>query len=107
MYKRFLALVLIFTSSTAFAGTAIGHVTAIIVANNKHTVLFKVNTTIHNSPRCNETGQFALHLDKPGGMATYMALLAAKQKNFTVMVDGTNSCSGNWKSEDLRALRLN
>ncbi|MEJ2361750.1 MAG: hypothetical protein P8Z75_10035 [Gammaproteobacteria bacterium] len=107
MYKRFLALILIFTSSTAFAGTAIGHVTSIIVANNQDTVLFKVNTGIHNTPKCNETGQFAIHLDKPGGMATYMALLTAKQKGFTIMADGTRGCSGNWKSEDLRTLRLN
>lgn len=107
MYKRFLAFTLFLISSSAFAGTAIGHITSIIVADNRDTVLFKLNTPIHNTPSCNETGQFALHLNMPGGMATYMALLAAKQHGYTVMVDGTRSCSGNWNSEDLRTLRLN
>ena len=107
MLNRILPFLLMFITSTAYAGTAIGHVGAVIVANNHDTILFHMNTSIHNTPSCNETGQFAIHLDKPGGMATYMALLAAKEKGYTVMVDGMNSCSGNWKSEDLRTLRLN
>lgn len=107
MHIRFLPLLLLLASSTAFAGTAIGHITSIIVANNHDTVLFQVNTPIHNTPRCNATGQFAIHLNKPGGMASYMALLAAKQHGYTVMLDGMNQCSGNWQSEDLRTIRLN
>lgn len=107
MSIRFLPLLLMLTSTTAFAGTAIGRVTSIIVANNHDTVLFQVNKPIHNTPHCNATGQFAIHLSKPGGMAAYMALLAAKQHGYTIMVEGINQCSGKWQSEDIRTIRLN
>lgn len=106
MYKRFLIIMLILTSSPAFAGTAVGHIGSILIRNDKDTVLFSVTTPIHNTPACNETNQFAIHLNEPGGKAIYKALLTAKRMNDTVMVDGTKSCSGNWKSEDVRVLRL-
>ena len=107
MTIRFLPLLLMLTSSTAFAGTAIGRVTSITVSNNSDTVLFQINKPIHNTPRCNATGQFALHLKKPGGMAAYMALLEAKKHSYTVLIDGMNNCSGNWQSEDIRTIKLN
>lgn len=107
MYIRFLPLLLLFTTSAAYAGTAIGHVTSITVRNDNDTVLFKVNKPIHNTPSCNKTGLFAIHLKKTGGMAAYMALLAAKQHRYTVLIDGMKNCSGNWQAEDVRTIKLN
>lgn len=106
MSFRLLTLLLIFATNTAFAGSAVGHVTRVTVANDNYAVLFQLDKPIDNTPRCNEYKRFAIHLKKPGGMAAYMALLEAKQQSYTIEVEGLNNCSNDWKSEDVKTITL-
>jgi hypothetical protein len=103
---RYLILVLLLYCITgiATAGTATGRVTAITVANDDYAVLFQLENPIEKTPRCNESKRFSIHLKKPGGMASYMAILAAKQHGYTVLIEGLNNCSNEWKSEDVKTI---
>lgn len=106
MIIRALPILLLCYAGTAFAGNAVGRITTITVTNNNHAVLFQLEKPIENTPRCNETKHFSIHLQKPGGMAAYMALLHAKQQGYTVLVEGLNNCSNHWKAEDVKSLVL-
>lgn len=104
MFNRLLALLLFCYTGAAMAGSAVGRVATITVANDNYAVLFQLDKPIEDSPRCNESRRFSIHLKKPGGMASYMALLAAKQQGYTVLIDGMNNCSNEQKSEDVKAI---
>jgi len=92
-------------SRLAAAGTALGHITLIKVANDYYAVLFQLDKPITGSPHCNESQQFSIHLQKPGGMATYMAVLQAKREGY-ILVEGLNHCSYERKSEDVSSVVL-
>jgi hypothetical protein len=107
MARRLLYLLLLCHAGAVMAGSANGHVTTITVANDTYVVLFHLDKPIENTPRCNESQRFSIHLQKPGGMAAYMAMLAAKQQGYTISVEGLNHCSNDWKSEDVRTITVN
>ena len=79
MYMRLLPVLLLCYAGSVAAGTATGRVTTITVSNDNYAVLFQLDKPIDKTPRCNESQHFSVHLQKPGGMAAYMALLEAKQ----------------------------
>jgi hypothetical protein len=106
MYTRILPILLLSYAGTAMAGTATGRITTITVHNDQHAVLFQLDKPIAKTPRCNESQHFSIHLLKPGGMAAYMALLEAKQQGYTVLIEGMNNCSNEWKSEDVKSIIL-
>ena len=104
MYRQLLSFLLLGGASTAMAGTATGRIATITVHNDQHAVLFQLDKPIDKTPRCNESQHFAIHLLKPGGMAAYMAVLEAKQQGYTVVIEGMNNCSNEWKSEDVKSI---
>jgi hypothetical protein len=104
MYIRLLPLLLLCYANAVCAGAATGRVSTITVSNDDHVVLFQLDKPIDKTPRCNESQRFSVHLAKPGGMASYMALLAAKQQGYTVLIEGLNNCSNEWKSEDVKSI---
>ena len=104
MNTRLLSFALLCYVGTVSAGSAAGRVTAITVSNDDHAVLFQLDKPIEKTPRCNESQRFSVHLAKPGGMAAYMALLQAKQQGYTVLIEGLNNCSNEWKSEDVKSI---
>lgn len=93
-------------SSQALAGGATGRVATIVVADDSPVVLFTLAARIEGTPRCNEGQRFAIHLGKPGGMAVYTALLEAKREGYEMGVEGLNTCTNEWKSEDVRNVQL-
>lgn len=104
MHIRLIPLILLCYTGAVSAGTATGRVTAITVSNDEPAVLFQLDKPIEKTPRCNESQRFSVHLAKPGGMASYMALLEAKQQGYTVLIEGLNNCSNEWKSEDVKSI---
>jgi hypothetical protein len=106
MSKRVLLIVLLLFPAVAFAGSASGRVTSIFVANDSAVVLFKLDGELRDSPRCNESGRFAIQTAKKGGANVYRAILEAKARGYTVVVKGLNTCATNWKSEDVRNLEI-
>ena len=104
MFRYILSGLLFAYTSTVFAGNAVGRVGTITIANDSHAVLFQLDREIDNTPRCNESKRFSIHLQKPGGMAAYMALLSAKQQGYTVLIEGLNNCANEWKSEDIKTI---
>ncbi|MBI1423407.1 MAG: hypothetical protein GC149_08080 [Gammaproteobacteria bacterium] len=106
MVRLILPVALFVCVEMASAGNAVGRVGAITVANDSHAVLFQLDREIDNTPRCNESKRFSIHLQKPGGMAAYMALLSAKQHGYTVLIEGLNNCANEWKSEDVKTIIL-
>ena len=104
MYFRLCPLLLCCYTGTVFAGSAVGHITTITVANDNYAVLFQLDKPIDDTPRCNESRQFSIHLKKPGGPAAYTAILEAKRQDYTVRVEGLNNCSNEWKSEDVKTI---
>ncbi len=39
-------------------------------------------------------------------MATYTAILEAKKQGYKVTVEGLNTCANEWKSEDLKNIKI-
>ena len=106
MLKRiFLILVLAFPA-VALAGSASGRVSRIYTANDSPVVLFAVEGGLHDTARCNESGRFAILTTKKGGSNVYRAILEAKVRGYTVVVTGLNTCSNDWKSEDVRNVEI-
>ena len=87
-------------SSISYAGQATGKVRSIELNTTIFAVLFQLDSTIQGTPRCNEKGQFSIDLRKPSGQQAYSLLLEAKREQYTVTVEGLNSCANEWKSED-------
>jgi hypothetical protein len=106
MNRLIILFVTLLYSGLSFAGSATGKVTTVFVADGSPSVLFVLNTQINNTPRCNEEGRFSLALNKPGGMAAYMAILEAKKQGYDVHVEGTNTCTNEWKSEDIKNITI-
>jgi hypothetical protein len=106
MIPRLWMLLMAVFGINAKAGTATGLVTEIHVANHSRLFAFGVDTPIKDTPRCNEAGQFAVDLGKPGGEAILELLLAAKRDNRTVFVEGLNTCGIEWKSENVKSAIL-
>jgi hypothetical protein len=104
MNMRLLPILLLCYSGTVAAGSATGRVAAITVSNDDYAILFQLDKPIEKTPRCNESQRFSLHLQKPSGMAAYMALLEAKKQGYTVLIEGLNNCSNEWKSEDVKTI---
>jgi len=107
MYKFIIILTSLFFSNVALSGDAVGKITNIFVADNSVYVLFKLNSEINDTPRCNEEKRFSISLRKPGGRATYTAILEAKREGYEVTVKGLNTCINEWKSEDIKNIMLN
>lgn len=106
MNKLILWLVLYLNIASAMAGTGSGQVVNIWITDDSFAVLFQLDGELKGSPRCNETGHFALNLRKPGGVAAYMALLEARREKYFVQAEGLNTCGNHWKSEDLLDLQI-
>jgi len=106
VYKLILLLATLLFSISAFSGTSKGKITNIYVADNSFFVLFKLDSDIKDTPRCNEQKRFSISLGKPGGMAAYTAILEAKRNNYVVSVKGLNTCVNEWKSEDIKNIIL-
>lgn len=104
MYRKILCFTLLCYAGAVTAGTATGRIATITVSNNDFVVLFQLDKPIDKTPRCNESQQFSLNLQKPSGMAAYMALLEAKKQGYTVLIEGLNNCSSDWKSEDVKSI---
>lgn len=92
--------------TVCLAGSITGRVTSIFVANDSAVVLFKVDGAFRETPRCNESGYFAIHTAKKGGVNVYRAILEAKAQQYTVEVLGLNTCTTNWKAEDVRNIEI-
>lgn len=88
------------------AGTATGWITTITIASDNHAVLFQLDKPIDKTPRGNQSQCLSIHLLKPGGMASYMALLDAKQNGYTVLIESQNNCSNEWTSEDIKGITI-
>lgn len=99
-------IVTIFISNGVLAGNATGTIESVVVSDSSNSILFTVSAPIADTPRCNEAKRFAVALNKPGGMATFMTILEAKRERYNVAIEGTNTCSNEWKSEDIRNLEL-
>lgn len=97
---------LVFCPSLSLAGNATGNVASIYVADDSPTVLFTLTSAINDTPRCNEAQRFSIGLRKPGGMAAYMAILEAKKEGYEIRVEGLNTCTNEWKSEDIKNITL-
>jgi hypothetical protein len=107
MHKLLFVLAALFFSNPSLAGNASGKITSIFVADGTPSALFMLNTAISETPRCNEAKRFSINLAKPGGMATYMAILEAKKQGYEVSVEGLNTCVNEWRSEDIKNILLN
>ena len=107
MYKSIVLLTTLFFSNVVFSGNATGKITNIFVADNSFYVLFKLDSQINDTPRCNEKERFSISLRKPGGAAAYTAILEAKKEGYEVGVEGLNTCTNEWKSEDIKNIILN
>lgn len=101
MNRTVFMLAAVLYCSAAVAGSGSGKITSIFVADGSSAVLFKLDSAIHDTPRCNEYKRFSINLRKPGGMAAYRAILEAKREGYNVKVEGLNTCSNEWKSEDV------
>ena len=101
-----IGIILAYTS-LAQAGTATGKITTIEVADDSIAVLFMLSSALEDTPRCNEAKRFAINLRKPGGVASYMALLEAKRKEYVISIEGLNTCGNEWKSEDVKRIIIN
>ena len=106
MYRQLMLLCAVFCSGQVYAGSAVGKITNIHVADNSVYVLFMLDSDISNTPRCNEKGRFSISLRKPGGSAAYTAILEAKREGYQVRVEGLNTCSNDLRSEDIRNITL-
>ena len=107
MYKLIIVLITLSFSNSVLSGNATGKITSILVADNSFNVLFMLNSEIEDTPRCNEEKRFSISLRKPGGVAAYTAILEAKKENYEVSVEGLNTCVNEWKSEDIKNIKLN
>ena len=107
MYKLIIILTSLFFSNIAYSGNATGKITTIFVADNSFYVLFKLNSPINDTPRCNDEERFSISLSKPGGTAAYTAILEAKREGYEVSVEGLNTCTNEWKSEDIKNIIIN
>jgi hypothetical protein len=105
MYRILIFLLLLFPIAS-LAGSASGRVTSIYTANDSAVVLFKLDGELHDSPRCNEKGRFAINTADRGGENVYRAILEAKARGYRVVVNGLNTCASNWKSEDVRNIEI-
>lgn len=106
MRKLNVLFAMLVLGSGAHAGTATGAIHEIHVANHVHTVAFSLNTPIKDTPRCNESNRFTFDLRKQGGDAMLQTLLVAKRDDFTVRVQGLNTCSLEWKAENVRDISI-
>lgn len=102
MNRMIFMLTALFYCGYALAGTAVGKVTSVYVADGSSAILFKLDAPITDTPRCNEAKRFSISLIKPGGMASYRAILEAKREQYKVSVEGLNTCGNEWKSEDVK-----
>ncbi len=100
------AIVLCFYPACIQAGSAVGKVSSILLANNSNAVLFRLDVEIEDSPRCNKEERFAIDLRQFGGGALYTALLEAKGHGYTVSVTGLNTCSVQLESEGVKNIEF-
>lgn len=106
MNKLLIILITFWFSSSTLAGNATGKISSIFVADDSTAVLFSLTTPINSTPRCNEDERFSINIRKPGGMAAYTAILEAKRQGYEVTVQGLNTCTNEWKSEDIKNVLL-
>lgn len=88
----------------AWAGHGHGKIGRIWVGNDAPVVLFNLSSESEESPRCNELGRFAIDLRRPGGPASYEALLSAKGHDLAITVTGLNTCKAYLGAEDIREI---
>lgn len=106
MLKIVVSILMLSFSNYVLSGSATGKVSSVLVSDNTLSVLFTLDTEIEDTPRCNERKKFSILLRKPGGAAAYTAILEAKKEGYEVHVEGLNSCSNDWKSEDLKSIEM-
>ena len=106
MNNILLLLTVLVYSDYAFAGNATGKIVSVFVANNSASILFTLDSQIIDTPNCNEAKRLSIDLRKPGGMATYMAILEAKKYGYEVRAEGLNTCINEWNSEDTKFITL-
>lgn len=106
MHKLIIGLAALIYSGAAIAGSATGKIATVLVADGAAAVLFTLTSELSDTPRCNEARRFSIDLRKPGGVAAYMAILEAKRQGYIVSVEGLNTCTNEWKSEDIKNVVL-
>ena len=89
------------------AGTATGNITGIELNNYSHAVLFRLNTEIDKTPKCNLRKQFAVDLTQIGGDAIYRLLLDARRFGYVVTVTGLNTCAVHYEAEGVKIVEIN
>ncbi len=102
--KLWATLIFATMPSAAWAGHGQGKIGRIWVGNDAPVILFELSSQVEESPRCNELGRFAIDLRRPGGRASYDALLLAKERNLTIAVTGLNTCKTYKGTEDIREI---
>jgi len=105
MKRTILLVCLLVTSMNAAAGDASGTLGAIWASPTSTFVMFVVVDPTAEYHRCNESQRYSLDLRQPGGAATYRLLMLAKQENYTVEVEGLNTCNP-FKAENIRNLSI-
>lgn len=104
--KSIVVLLAITLPDIACAGEATGTIASIEVSDSSPTVLFTLSSPIRDTPRCNEKEMFSISLKKVSGQAAYAALLEAKQREYETTVTGLNTCTNEWKVEDVKNIKI-
>lgn len=105
--KKYFLIALLITSTSGIAGGGVtGKITEMRAAANTSAVIFKVNQDIDGTPKCNEWEMLAVDLSKVGGEAMLQLVKLAKEHSYTVEVTGLGTCSGHWKSEDVKEITI-
>ncbi|MFK8015251.1 MAG: hypothetical protein AB8G17_07405 [Gammaproteobacteria bacterium] len=105
MKRTSLLICLLLMSAGAAAGDAAGTLGAVWASPTSTFVMFVVVDPSAEYHRCNESQRYSLDLRQPGGEATYQLLLLAKRENYTVAVEGLNTCNP-FKAENIRNLSI-
>jgi hypothetical protein len=86
------------------ASTWQGKVETIEVRSTSPVVLFRLSGELKDSPRCNETGMYAIDSTLPGGRIALDLLRSAYESKRNVMAQGLNACSVHFESEGVKTI---
>lgn len=88
------------------ASTWQGKVEEIEVRSTSPVVLFRLSGELKDSPRCNETGMYAIDSNLPGGRIALDLLRSAYESGRSVVAQGLNACSAHFEAEGLKKMTL-
>ncbi len=104
--KFFIVFISLFLSVNVLSGVSTGKVQSIEVSDSSPAVLFSMSSAIKDTPRCNEKAMFSINVSKINGSAAYEAVLEAKRRGYEITVTGLNTCTNEWKVEDVKNIKL-